>query len=103
MALFTISLTLITLPMTVLINRCIITPYLLPSTPTRTNFLTSLRLILTPDEFAKPWSLYLAPGLLVSTGLHAGWVTVVAAGVRKVLVSTEEDGESCHLSTGLVG
>ncbi len=87
MALFTVSLTLITLPMTVLTNRCIITPYKLPFHARQT-----LRLILTPDEYAKPWSLYLAPGLLISTGLHAGWVTVIAAGVKWVLVKREEDG-----------
>lgn len=85
--LFTIVLTLITLPMTVITNRCIITPYLLPF-----DAKMALRLVLTPDEYAKPWKLYRAPGLLVSVVLHVLWVTLVARSVKWILVSKTDDG-----------
>lgn len=91
MGLFTVVLTLISLPATVIINRCIITPYALPSRPTLANAKLSLRLILTPDEYAKPWTLYIAPGLMASVGIHAVWVTIVARGVKWMLVSYDEN------------
>ncbi len=69
-------------------SRCIITPYLLPY-----NIKTTLRLILTPDEYARPWTLYLAPGLLISTTLHALYVMVVARGMRWLLVNPEGQGK----------
>jgi len=94
MGLFTVVLTLISLPATVIINRCIITPYALPTRPTLANAKLSLRLILTPDEYAKPWTLYIAPGLMASVGIHAVWVTIVARGVKWMLVSHDENGES---------
>ena len=62
--------------------------------PTIANAKLSLRLILTPDEYAKPWTLYIAPGLMASVGVHAIWVTMVARGVKWLLVSYDEEGES---------
>ena len=62
--------------------------------PTIANAKLSLRLILTPDEYAKPWTLYIAPGLMASVGIHAIWVTMVARGVKWLLVSYDEEGES---------
>jgi hypothetical protein len=94
MGLFTVILTLIGLPATILINRCIITPYSLPTRPTLSNAKLSLRLILTPDEYTKPWTLYIAPGLVASVGIHAVWVTIVARGVKWMLVSYDELGKS---------
>jgi hypothetical protein len=74
-------------------HRCIITPYALPMKPTIANAKLSLRLILTPDEYAKPWTLYIAPGLMASVGIHAIWVTIVARGVKWLLVSYDELGK----------
>lgn len=73
-------------------DRCIITPYALPSRPTIANAKLALRLILTPDEYAKPWTLYIAPGLMASVGIHAIWVTMVARGAKWLLVSYDELG-----------
>ncbi|KAJ9124692.1 hypothetical protein QFC24_003059 [Naganishia onofrii] len=81
MGIFTVFMTLVTLPMTVIINRCIITPYALPYDARQ-----SLRLILTPDEYNKPWTLYLAPGLLTVSGLHVVWVTVISRSIKALLV-----------------
>lgn len=92
MALFTVFMTLITLPMAVIINRCIITPYALPYEARQ-----SLRLILTPDEYTKPWTLYFAPGLLAASGCHVVWVTVVARSIKYILVGKMPEGE--RLST----
>ncbi|WWC58478.1 uncharacterized protein I303_101021 [Kwoniella dejecticola CBS 10117] len=64
MGLFTIVLTLIALPMTVIINR------------------TSLRVLLSPHELAKPYMLYLTPGLLATTFVHSLCVTLVARTMR---------------------
>ncbi|KAJ9104692.1 hypothetical protein QFC20_004464 [Naganishia adeliensis] len=91
MALFTVFMTLVTLPMTVIINRCIITPYALPL-----NARQSLRLILTPDEYTKPWTLYFAPGLLAVSGLHVFWVTVISRSIKYMLVGTMPDGAIDH-------
>jgi len=83
MGIFTIVLTLISLPMTVLINRSIITPYKLPMNPRR-----SLEILLTPHELSKPYMLYLTPGLLAATSLHSFCVTLVAGSLRMMLVGS---------------
>ncbi|WVQ97558.1 hypothetical protein IAU59_004672 [Kwoniella sp. CBS 9459] len=77
MGLFTIVLTLIALPMTVIINRSIITPYKLPNNPS-----TSLRVLLSQHELSKPYMLYLTPGLLATTFIHSLCVTLVARTMR---------------------
>lgn len=81
MGLFTISLTLISLPMTVIINRSIITPYKLPMNPRR-----SLEILLTPHELSKPYILYLTPGLLATTFLHSICVTFLARTMRVLFI-----------------
>jgi hypothetical protein len=68
--------------------RCIITPYALPYDARQ-----SLRLILTPDEYNKPWTLYLAPGLLTVSGLHVVWVTVISRSIKALLVGKVAIGE----------
>ncbi|WVR05998.1 hypothetical protein IAU60_003026 [Kwoniella sp. DSM 27419] len=77
MGLFTIVLTLIALPMTVIINRSIITPYKLPYSPA-----TSLRVLLSQHELSKPYMLYLTPGLLATTFIHSLCVTLIARTMR---------------------
>ncbi|WWD21841.1 hypothetical protein CI109_106329 [Kwoniella shandongensis] len=77
MGLFTIVLTIIALPMTVIINRSIITPYKLPNNPS-----TSLRILLSPHELSRPYMLYLTPGLLATTFIHSICVTLIARTMR---------------------
>uniref|UniRef100_A0A0W0G615 Mitochondrial carrier n=1 Tax=Moniliophthora roreri TaxID=221103 RepID=A0A0W0G615_MONRR len=50
------------IPMQVLANRAIVTPYKLPYT----NPLTCARILLSPTERRKPWNLYLLPGLFTA-------------------------------------
>ncbi|WWC99816.1 hypothetical protein V866_006724 [Kwoniella sp. B9012] len=57
--------------------RSIITPYKLPNNPT-----TSLRVLLSPHELAKPYMLYLTPGLLATTFIHSLCVTLIARTMR---------------------
>ncbi|ODO07142.1 hypothetical protein L198_00721 [Cryptococcus wingfieldii CBS 7118] len=83
MAIFTIILTLIALPMTVIINRSIITPYKLPNSPA-----ASLRILLTPVEISKPYLLYLTPGLLATTFAHALCATLIARTMRVFFLGT---------------
>lgn len=101
MAIFTILLTIVSLPMTILINRyvffffgllclgstvlrlselsysAIITPYKLPN-----SVKGSLRILLTPLELAKPYTLYLTPGLLATTLTHVVCATLLARTTR---------------------
>ncbi|KAK8846522.1 hypothetical protein IAR55_005608 [Kwoniella newhampshirensis] len=77
MGIFSIVLTLISLPMTIIINRSIITPYKLPNSPA-----TSLRILLSPHELSRPYMLYLTPGLLATTFTHSICVTLVARTMR---------------------
>lgn len=77
MAIFTILLTVVSLPMTILINRAIITPYKLPN-----SVKGSLRILLTPLELAKPYTLYLTPGLLATTLTHVVCATLLARTTR---------------------
>lgn len=103
MGLFTVVLTLITLPMTVIINRSafarctryttdrlpirsIITPYRLPYNPR-----SCLRILLSPSELAKPHTLYLTPGLLAVTALHAVSVTLVARFIRGIVLGHPDE------------
>ncbi|WWC86382.1 uncharacterized protein L201_001258 [Kwoniella dendrophila CBS 6074] len=57
--------------------RSIITPYKLPNNPA-----ISLRVLLSPHELAKPYLLYLTPGLLATTFIHSLCVTLVARTMR---------------------
>jgi hypothetical protein len=88
MGIFTIILTLITLPATVLINRSIITPYKLPLIPR-----ASLNILLTPHELSKPYILYLTPGLLPATFLHSLSVTLVARTMRVLFLGYPAGGD----------
>ena len=109
MGIFTIVLTAISLPMTILINRyvmpslysrgladlsvrlrtaalthrSIITPYKLPLNPQ-----TSLRVLLSSHELSKPFMLYLTPGLLATTLLHTFCVTILARTVRTIFLGS---------------
>jgi hypothetical protein len=106
MTLFSIFLTLVSLPMTVIINRSIVTPHLLPWSP-----VTAASLILTPYERSRPWVIFKAPGLLAATTLQVVWMTGVAKFVRSVVVeelsngilkdpSSSRDGPFARIRTG---
>lgn len=55
--------------------------------------MSALKLILTPSELAKPWSLYLTPGLLITTFIQACYVTLFARTVRRTLVGAGESAD----------
>ncbi|KAL7424809.1 hypothetical protein Q5752_000493 [Cryptotrichosporon argae] len=88
MALFTIVLTLISLPCTIIINRAIITPYRLPM-----NARESAAVLLSPAELARPYLLYLTPGLLAATFAHSFASTLIARSVRSLLLGTTDAEE----------
>ncbi|EJU01858.1 hypothetical protein DACRYDRAFT_40236, partial [Dacryopinax primogenitus] len=72
---------LLNLPMTVILNRSITTPYRLPYSPLR-----ALRLLLSPTEYRQPWKIYLLPGLLPTKLVHIAYLTLVLPGLRAILV-----------------
>lgn len=99
MAVFSMLLATISLPMTIIINRyvffrslcpssnllrlfelshsAIITPYKLPNSAKG-----SLRILLTPLERSKPYMLYMTPGLLATTLTHVVCATLLARTMR---------------------
>lgn len=72
-------------PSTFIDCRSIITPYRLPIDPR-----TSLRVLLSQHELAKPLSLYLTPGLLAATLTHTLCVTILAHTMRVFLLGTAD-------------
>ncbi|GJJ06305.1 hypothetical protein Clacol_000496 [Clathrus columnatus] len=79
---YSIVIATIGLPVTILINRSITTPYLLPWSNSR----YSLRRLFTPTELAKPWILYTTPGLLGAKLLHLVYVVLVLRTFRTLLL-----------------
>lgn len=84
MALFALSMAFVTLPMTILTNRAVITPYRLPMDLRKT-----FNILLSVHERSRPWSLYLTPGLLAGVALHTFFVVVVA-GLWQILLFGKE-------------
>ncbi|KZO98336.1 hypothetical protein CALVIDRAFT_562253 [Calocera viscosa TUFC12733] len=72
---------LLNLPMTVILNRSITTPYRLPYSPLR-----ALRLLLSPSEFRAPWKIYALPGLLPTKLLHIAYLVLLLPALRALLV-----------------
>jgi hypothetical protein len=72
MILFTIVLTFISLPLAVILDRSVITPYRLPN-----DVRQSLTILLSPHELSHPLTLYKTPGLLAVTFLHVVAQSVV--------------------------
>lgn len=106
MTLFSAAMAVISLPMTIIINRAIVTAHLLPWSP-----VAALNILLTPYERSRPWVMFKAPGLLAATTLAILWVTVVASSVRSVVVeelangifkdpSSSRDGPFARIRTG---
>lgn len=93
MAAFGILLIVISLPMTIIINRAIITPYRLPM-----NARESLQILLSNHERSSPLALYLTPGLLAVVALKAMATAIVAGSVRLMFLGKETEWE--NISTG---
>lgn len=86
MAIFGLVLIVLTLPMTIVINRSIITPYRLPL-----NARESLRILLSDHERSSPLALYLTPGLLLVVALKTVATAIVAGSLRILLIGKEKD------------
>ncbi|KIJ49645.1 hypothetical protein M422DRAFT_225557 [Sphaerobolus stellatus SS14] len=80
--LYSVFLAIIGLPATILINRAITTPYLLPWFAPR----YALQRLFTPTELRKPWLLYLTPGLLAAKVLHLGYIILFMGTFRALLL-----------------
>jgi hypothetical protein len=76
-ALFAIFLTFAMLPMAVILNRSVITPYKLPN-----NLRESLKILLSEHELSHPTALYKTPGLLAITAIHVLVGSVIAHFIR---------------------
>lgn len=79
---YSVVVAIIGLPITILINRAVTTPYLLPWVNSR----YALRRLFTPTELAKPWILYATPGLLGAKLLHLAYVVLVLRTFRTLLL-----------------
>ncbi|KAG6833261.1 hypothetical protein H0H87_009436 [Tephrocybe sp. NHM501043] len=73
---------LVSLPFTILQYRAIVTPFKLPYFDIKRN----LRTLLTPTERARPWTLYLTPGLLVAQVLKVLVSLPVLTGLQNMVL-----------------
>lgn len=80
---FAITLTALTLPFTIIVNRSIVTPYRLPSEP-----FAALAIILSPPEMERFYRLYLTPGLLLVTCIQTASVALIGGLVKYLLVGS---------------
>ncbi|KAI0355571.1 mitochondrial carrier [Trametes cingulata] len=74
---------LISLPAVVLTYRSMVTPYKLPFFGP----MYSLRILLTPTERRRPWTLYLTPGLLATQMFQILYAVIVLRSFRLLLLS----------------
>lgn len=63
-------------------NSSITTPHRLPYF----NALYSIRVLLTPTERRRPWTIYLTPGLLAAQFTHLAYKIVLVGTLRRVLI-----------------
>lgn len=97
MAFFGLFLIVLTLPMTIIINRSVITPYRLPL-----NLRESLRILLSNHERSSPVALYLTPGLLAVVALKSIATAILAGSLRLLLIGKQTEFK--EISTpGLIG
>jgi len=101
-AIYAAFLTVLTVPMTVILNRYVCPPafadFITPLHKVRLSAITtphklpwfaplrSLQILLTPTEFSKPWKIYLAPGLIPARMIHVLWLVVIQRTVRSLLL-----------------
>ncbi|KAF8893801.1 hypothetical protein BD779DRAFT_1503481 [Infundibulicybe gibba] len=79
---YSLAMMLISLPTAVLTYRSITTPHKL----SYFNISQSLRVLLTPTERKKPWTIYLTPGLLAAEVLHVGLVVLALGPLHRLLL-----------------
>ncbi|KAF5331453.1 hypothetical protein D9758_016340 [Tetrapyrgos nigripes] len=84
---------IVDLPLSVITNRAICTPYRLPSWEPK----TALRVLLTPTERRSPWKLYLNPGLFFVHVLSLLWAGVIVGfATAAVAWKIVEEGRNNH-------
>lgn len=97
MAAFGLFLIVFTVPLTIIINRSVITPYRLPL-----NLRESLQILLSNHERSSPIALYLTPGLLAVVALKSAATAILAGSFRILLIGHETEFKSIS-KLGLVG
>ncbi|KAH8118983.1 hypothetical protein DFH11DRAFT_412876 [Phellopilus nigrolimitatus] len=75
---YSLFMMVISLPVTIISNRSITTPYKLPWF----KGIYSLRVLLTSSERSRPWILFLTPGLLASEVLRIAYVVLLMDPLR---------------------
>lgn len=85
MGIFFLILSLVSLPMAVIVNRSVITPYRLTNNPRE-----SLLVLLSPHELSRPTSLYTSPGLLVAVLLRSAAVVIIAGTMRWLFMGSSK-------------
>ncbi|TDL24319.1 hypothetical protein BD410DRAFT_786434 [Rickenella mellea] len=80
-ALYSLFMLAISLPVIVITNRAITTPRKLPWL----NPIYSLRVLLTETERRRPWMLFLTPGLFASEALHILYIVLILHTTRRFL------------------
>lgn len=79
-------------------SSAVVTPYRLPYF----NPMYSLRILLTPTERSRPWTLYMTPGLLLAEVAHIFYTGIVLRTLRAILFpSLSADGSSDPKINGL--
>jgi hypothetical protein len=73
----------------------ITTPYKLPYF----NPVYSLRLLLTPTERRRPWTIYLTPGLFTAQFIHLAYKIVFLGSLRRLLVPSRVDENNADGAT----
>lgn len=79
---YSLFMMIISLPVTIITNRSITTPYKLPWL----NGMYSLRVLLTATERRKPWILFFTPGLLLSEVLRIAYTVLFMDPLRLVIL-----------------
>ena len=99
LAIYSLFMMVITLPVVIITNRYVISPiigyYMILTLSKRTvttphklpwfNALYCFRILLTPTECRRPWTLFLAPGLLLSETISLVYIVLVLQPVRRVI------------------
>ncbi|THH30784.1 hypothetical protein EUX98_g3405 [Antrodiella citrinella] len=81
---------ILSMPAIIISYRAVTTPYRLPYFRP----MYSLRILLTPTERRRPWTLYLTPGLFFAQFLHSAYAIIVLRTVRRFLVPTTPDANA---------
>ncbi|KAK0520792.1 hypothetical protein OC835_007092 [Tilletia horrida] len=79
---YMISATVASLPLQVITHRTVVHPRIL----SYRNIGSNLRELLSPNELAQPWRLFLLPGLLPAMLLHLSWIGIFTRIVRQLFV-----------------